>query len=267
MDDVIAQLLGPDEDVDEAEDQSLTAEYDEGALDPLDALDALDSPYDDSTDGFDADAEGDDATETTDERVARLEQERDAILQERERLAQENERFNSERQMEAIRHAQLAWREREATVIQEASRKPDWQQSMQHVIGFYRGQIQQITEASQKLIAQAYSGQWIDQVTQQNGLTNEDRALLEGLPSDRVPMIAQALARKNQESQEKFSKIENEIQQLRRGQQSRRRTMTRADGASGSRAAQRSADYAAGSLEHIMAIREATQMINQGRRR
>lgn len=257
----VAELLfGNAPEDDEADDYSLTADGEDGDLPDLDALEALASPEDES-DEYAAEQDDTDGEEVEadepDERYAQLEAERAQLLQERDRYAQE-------RQLQAIQHAQQAWRQQEAQVIQQASQMPDWERAASHVIGFYRSQIQQITQAAQDLIGQAYAGQWLDQVAQQSGLTAEDRALLAGLPPDRVPQIAQALANKNRQLDDRLARIEAEQKQLRRGRQANRRMLTQADGPSAARGAppQRQR-YQDGSTEQLLAIFNAKRAISQ----
>lgn len=256
----VAELLfGNAPEDDEADDYSLTADGEDGDLPELDALEALASPEDESDEyaaGQD-DTDGEEVDAEPDERYAQLEAERAQLLQERDRYAQE-------RQLQAVQHAQQAWRQQEAQVIQQASQMPDWERAASHVISFYRNQIQQVTQAAQELIGQAYAGQWLDQVAQQSGLTAEDRALLAGLPPDRVPQIAQALAAKNAQLDSRLARIEDEQKQLRRGRQASRRMLTQADGPSAARGAPpRRQRYQDGSTEQLLAIFNAKKAIAQ----
>lgn len=260
-------LFGNQPDDDEADDYSATSEDEGDDLVPLDELAALASPEDElSEDGDDgADLGATDQDEV--DRLAELQAERDRLIAERDQTIQERDRFAQERQLQAIQNAQNAWRQEEQAVYQQASQMPDWDRASAHLVGFYRNQIQQITQAAQQLIGQAYQGQWLDQVAQSTGLTAEDRAILAGLPADRVPQIAQALAAKNNALNQRLSQIEAEQQQLKRGRQAQRRQLTGADRTSGSRGAppprQR---YQDGSTDQVLDILRAQRAIREQRR-
>lgn len=258
-------LFGNQPDDDEADGYSATSDDVEGDdLVPLDELAALASPEDELSE--DGDDEGD--LEATDESEEDDAQARWAQLEaERNQLAAERDRYAQERQLQAIQNAQNAWRQEEQTVYQQAAQMPDWERASAHLVGFYRNQIQQITQAAQQLIGQAYQGQWLDQVAQSTGLTAEDRQILAGLPADRVPQIAQALAAKNNALNQRLSQIEAEQQQLKRGRQAQRRQLTGADRTSGSRGAppprQR---YQDGSTDQVLDILRAQRAIREQRR-
>lgn len=255
MEDMLSHLLGAESD--EADDPSATSDDPEGDLLSLEELAALGSPEDEETD-LEASGDDDAAIETEsaeeddrDARIAALEAERDRIQLDRQRL-------NDERQAEAIRRSQQAWQQEEAQVYHQASQAPDWQTASAQLVNFYRGEIQKITSASQMVIANLMQGQYVDQAAQVAGLDAEDRALLAGLPHDKIPQIAQALAAKNQKANQRLSGIETELQQLKRGRQAQRRARTNADGLSGSRgqSAPRQS-YVDGSAENALAIMQA----------
>lgn len=262
MSDPISLLLGEPEETDNAASIDSTATEDEGANESLlAALEGLDTPEDDgSTDDVSADA--------TDEEIdykaelERLKQERDA---ERQQFQTAEHKRAQDDQLRMMKEAQLAWQQEEQSVIHRASQMETWEQASAELIRYYQGKLAQQAQAAQLLLADAYSGQYVQQVAKDTGLTEEDAALLAAVDAKHQPKLAKALAAKNKQVADQLAEINGQLKQLKRGQQSNRRALTGADRSSSAHGTAPQRKIVDGSNDHALLLMQATQALRTRR--
>jgi hypothetical protein len=229
-------LIGEFSADDDAVDQTATTPEDEGAFDPLEVLDQLDAPEDEADEEFDADGEeGDDSTDEPVDYKSLYETEQAKIAEREAAIATKESEVERQEQLRLMKQAEQAWKQEEAQAIQWAVAHPNHREAIAGIQQYYTNKIDTILRQSQAIIQQAYTGQFIDQVSAQTGLTADDTALLRTVDPKHAPALAQALAAKNKALEERFSKIESQTQNLARGRQAQRRTLTGADRISSSR--------------------------------
>jgi hypothetical protein len=253
MSDPISLLLAGDETADDAATTNPTADEQDPTVDLLSALGGLDAPEDEAgLESQDAEDEPDWRT-----RAAELEEK----LQTAQSLADtEQAKREQQEQLQLMRQASDAWKQQDELVFEQASSKATWEEAAGTLVNHYERKIAQITNAAQQLLANAYSGTYLQQVAQDTGLSDEDKALLSGIDPKSVPAVAQALATKNKSLEARLAKIENDQQQLRRGQQSKRRAATGADRGSGTRGSTPPVKIVDGSDDHALLLYQATRL-------
>ena len=259
MSDPISLLLDGYEEADDAETDGMTASEEDGSTEALlDALNADDSPE------SDADSS---ETESTDEidYKAELETLRAEWDRERQEYQTAANKRQQDDQLRMMQEAQRAWQQEEQGVIQQASQMENCDQASAHLIRYYQSKIAQQAEAARMLIAEAYSGQYVQQVATDSGLTNEDVELLRAVDAKHVPGLAKALAAKNQHISTQLSDLQNQVKQLQRGRQSNRRALTGADRSSSAHGTAPQRKIVDGSNDHALLLMQATQALRTRR--
>ena len=259
MSDPISLLLDGYEEADDAETDGMTASEEDGSTEALlDALNADDSPE------SDADSS---ETESTDEIDYKAELE--TLRAERDRERQEYQTAANKRQQDdqlrMMKEAQLAWQQEEQSVIHRASQMETWEQASAELIRYYQGKLAQQAQAAQLLLADAYSGQYVQQVAKDTGLTEEDAALLAAVDAKHQPKLAKALAAKNKQVADQLAEINGQLKQLKRGQQSNRRALTGADRSSSAHGTAPQRKIVDGSNDHALLLMQATQALRTRR--
>ena len=261
-------MVGEPESADDAVDQTATAEEDEGAFDPLAVLDELDTPEDDADEGvYASDSETED--ETAEEPIdykARWEADQAKITERENAVATKESEAERTEQLRLMRQADEAWKAEEAQAVNWAEQHPNHKEAIAGLRNYYTTKLQQVLKASEKLIQDAYSGQFVDQVASQAGLTAEDKALLAAIDPKHIPAVAQALAAKNKTIDARLSKIEDKTNNLARGRQAQRRQLTGQDRPAASRGTGSPAQRIQyGSVENVGFLLDATRALKAGR--
>lgn len=262
-------MLGLDAE-DDAVDQTATADPDEGGFDPLAVLEELDTPEDDSEFGDEdedgATAEADDAEEVDYKALAAERETELARIREESQVSRDE--ADRKEQLRLMREAKAAWDAEEAQVLEWAKKQPNQANALQQVQAFYNKKLSDVTNMSQQIIQQAYSGQYIDQVAAQTGLDAEDKALLAAVDPKFAPQLAKALAVKNKKVADELATIKADVKNLTRGRQANRRALTGQDAPSAGRpTGQRAPTIQYGSEENAMFLLDATRALREQRSR
>ena len=263
MDRLTETMLGESALEDDAVDQGSTAAEDEGAFDPLAVLDDLDTPEDEASDDADDESDEDESTEEPVDAVAALTEREEKLAEREAEIAAKADEAERKDQLRLMKEADAAWKAEESQAYDWAvnTAKQNPKQAIDGIRQYYTGKIDQILKSSETLIKQAYSGQFIDQVAKQTGLTEDDTALLAAIDPKSVPAVAKALAAKNKAVDARFAALEDQTKNLARGRQANRRTMTGADRPAPSRGngapVQRIQYGTADNVEFLMRARDA----------
>lgn len=256
---------------DDAETDDLTAtteQVDDPTSDLLAALGDDDSPEDDaSSDELEADAgdvDEEESVETLRQQLARLETERDEAKQLANTEAQQRQQ---DQQLQLMRQAQAEWEREEAGVIQQANSKENWNDALGTIVSYYRNKLTLQGQAAQKLLADAYSSNYLTEIGKTTGLPDEDVALLQGIDPKAQATVAKALAAKNAKLAAEIASIKGDLKQLQRGRQSQRRAMTGADRLSGGRGATPPQKIVDGSIDQAYVLFQAGKQLKDARRR
>lgn len=262
MVDPISLLLGDPEETDDAVSTDSTSAEEEGANESLlAALEGLDTPEDDDST---ADASTDESDEEIDYKaeLERLKTERET---ERQQFQTAEQKRAQDDQLRLMKEAQVAWQQEEHDVIQKASQMETWEQASATLIQYYQGKLAKQAQAAQLLLADAYSGQYVQQVARDTGLTEEDAALLAAVDAKHQPKLAKALAAKNKQVADQLAEINGQLKQLQRGRQSNRRALTGADRPSSAHGSAPARKIVDGSNDHALLLMQATQALRAKR--